>query len=435
MSLDFKTRRSLVRMRIRLLYRRALIRRGKRFPESRGMLATDRRRFAIIWFCLIACVSVVRVASTEELLERVHPDIQLRNPVMLIGDWVPDNVHAIDFMNLPRVPSEHAVVSDVRDVDGVNQHNYLTFYRKRFWLMWSDGPGIEDRVGQRVKFATSDDGLVWEQPTYLTPPPPKSDVDSPYYGQRTKEGFRWIARGFWQREGQLLALAALDEAAGFFGPSLELHAFEWDDNRWTDLGVVFDNSINNFPPQRLPTNVWMMSRRTHDYRRFGVHFLIGGHEQFDRWQSFPVLGSTDGLAAEEPYWWVLPDGHLMALFRDNLRSGYLFRSFSTDLGRTWSKPIRTNFPDARSKFHGLRLSDGRYVLVSNANPRKRDPLVLSISDDGRTFHAMAYLVGGRRVDYPHVWQHKDHLLVAFSGGKQSIEVLKMKIADLDEIQN
>ena len=198
---------------------------------------------------------------------------------------------------------------------------------------------------------------------------------------------------------------------------------------------MFDNAINNFPPQRLPTNAWMMSRRTHDYRRFGVHFLIGGHEQFDRWQSFPVLGSTDGLAAEEPYWWVLPDGHLMALFRDNLRSGYLFRSFSTDLGRTWSKPIRTNFPDARSKFHGLRLSDGRYVLVSNANPRKRDPLVLSISDDGRTFHTMAYLVGGRRVDYPHVWQHKDHLLVAFSGGKQSIEVLKIKIADLDEIQN
>jgi predicted neuraminidase len=72
----------------------------------------------------------------------------------------------------------------------------------------------------------------------------------------------------------------------------------------------------------------------------------------------------------------------MALFRDNRRSGFLYRSFSTDDGRTWSRPVRTNFPDATSKVHGLRLSDGRYVLVSNANPKKRDPLTIAVSDGG-----------------------------------------------------
>src|SRR5690606_42048351 len=64
------------------------------------------------------------------------------------------------------------------------------------------------------------------------------------------------------------------------------------------------------------------------------------------------------LSAEEPYWWVLPDGkNLMALFRDNNRSGYLYRSFSIDNGRSWSPPVKTDFPDARSKFHGLRRSE------------------------------------------------------------------------------
>ncbi len=28
-------------------------------------------------------------------------------------------------------------------------------------------------------------------------------------------------------------------------------------------------------------------------------------------------------------------------------------------GRTWSRPVQTNFPDARSKFHGLLMSAGR----------------------------------------------------------------------------
>ncbi len=53
---------------------------------------------------------------------------------------------------------------------------------------------------------------------------------------------------------------------------------------------------------------------------------------------------------------------------------------------------------ATSKISGLRLHDGRYVLVSNPNPQKRDPLTLSISEDGLFFTKMLYLVGGRLID-------------------------------------
>jgi hypothetical protein len=355
---------------------------------------------------------------------------------MLEGPWVPRDTHEIDFDGLPPVPGRHVVVSDVRAVGGVNQHNYLVFHEGRFWVMWSDGPGVEDRVGQRVKYATSPDGLTWSEPDFITPEPPESGPDSPFYGTRDSRGFRWISRGFWPRQGELLALAALDEAAGFFGPSLELRAFRFDPSSrsWKEAGLVFDDAINNFPPKRLPGGEWMMSRRRHDYKQVGVQFLIGGVEGIDKWESFPVLGSSSELAAEEPLWWVLPDDNLMALFRDNRRSGYLYRSFSSDEGRTWSRPVRTNFPDATSKLHGLRLSDGRYVLVSNANPRRRDPLVLSMSDDGIVFTRMGYLVGGRRVDYPCVMEHDGHLLVAFAGGKQTVEILKIRLADLDGLE-
>jgi hypothetical protein len=356
---------------------------------------------------------------------------------MLQGEWVPNEPRQIDFHNLPRIPCQHAVVSDVRSINGVNQHNYLAHHTGKYWIMWSDGPGKEDQVGQRVKFATSRDGLDWSESRFLTPEPPGSGKDSEFYGTRSDRGFRWIARGFWQRSGQLLALASLDEAAGFFGPSLQLHAFRLDpDNAtWKGLGVVSKDSINNFPPQKLPNGQWMMSRRTHDYKKVGVQFLVGGRESIDQWESFQVLGSASELSAEEPHWWLLPDGNVMALFRDNRRSGYLYRSISNDAGRTWSKPLQTNFPDATSKFHGLRLRDGRYVLISNANPRARDPLVISLSEDGLVFRKMAYLVGGRHVDYPHVIEHQEHLLVAFSGGKQTIEVLKIRTKDLDHLTN
>ncbi len=363
-----------------------------------------------------------------------HPVTNPESPLMLAGPWAPENTHRIDFTSLPRVAVEHAVVSDVRKEKGVNQHNYLTHFHGKFFVMWSDGPGVEDRVGQRVKFATSADGLTWEAPRFLTPEPPHSGPDSPHYGTRSDKGYRYIARGFWQREGELLALASLDEAAGFFGKSLELRVFRWkDDETWEDAGRIHDDTINNFPPLRLSTGDWMMSRRPHDYKSAGVFFLVGGVKALDDWTSFPVLGSASELNAEEPDWWILPGDHLSAVFRDNRKGGFLFRAFSTDHGRTWSKPVRTNFPDATSKISGLRLADGRYVLVSNPNPKKRDPLTLSISEDGLVFSQMIYLVGGRHVDYPHVIEHGDSLFIAFAGGKQTVEILKVKLADLDAV--
>jgi len=370
----------------------------------------------------------------------------LESPIMLSGAWLPANPHQLDFTKLPRVPSQHAVVNDVhakgstpdkldKKKGGVNQHNYLVHHNGQFWAMWSDGPGIEDRVGQRVKFATSPDGLKWSEPKYLTPIPPDSAPDSPHYGTRTDKGMRYISRGFWKRDGELLALASLDEAAGFFGPSLELHAFRLKgDGSWEDAGVVYKNAINNFPPLMLRTGNWMMSRRMYDYKTTGVHFLVGGVKSLGEWESVPVLGTASELKAEEPDWWILPDNNLAAVFRDNRRSGFLYRAFSTDDGRNWSKPVKTNFPDATSKISGLRLSDGRYVLVSNPNPKKRDPLTLSISPDGLVFTKMLYLVGERHIDYPHVIEHEGHLYIAFAGGKQSVEVLKVKLSDVDAMK-
>jgi hypothetical protein len=342
----------------------------------------------------------------------------------------------IDYAELPRLPSEHAVISDVRSAGGkrVNQHAYLAHYDGLFWAMWSDGPGVpraapdqhtnvvpgHDQADTRVSFATSRDGLNWSAVQDLSGPP-------------TIDGFGYIARGFWEREGNLLALASHFNAPGFPGPGLSLEAFRWDPNlkRWKHAGRVFDDALNNFPPKRLPSGEWMMSRRDH---RRQVTVLVGGVEAFDAWNVIPLTAyDTDTGQPEEPYWYVLPDGeNLVGLFRDNSGSRRLLRAFSTNYGRTWSNLVRTNFPDAKSKFFVLRTSSGCYVMVSNANPKMRDPLTLSVSRDGLVYTAIFYLIGGRHVDYPHLIEHEESLFVSFSGAKQTVEVLKVPLATIDK---
>ena len=72
-------------------------------------------------------------------------------------------------------------------------------------------------------------------------------------------------------------------------------------------------------------------------------------------------------------------------------------------------------------------------MVSNSNPEKRDPMTIAISNDGMVFNKMGFLVGNRLIDYPHVIEHEGYIYVAFNSAKQSVEVLKIKISDLDNL--
>lgn len=385
----------------------------------------------------IGIVMVSLLSCIEQKSNLPHPEKNPESTVMLAGKWVPNNPNQIDFESLPRVPSEHAVISDVRDMGGtwVNQHGYLAYFNNRFWAMWSDGPGVQqttpdkhrnvmpghDQAGTRVSFSTSPNGLNWSTKKDLSGPPAK--------------GFGWIARGFWEREGKLLALASHFNAPGYTGEGLSLEAFSWDEKReqWQKEGTVLDDALNNFPPKKLPNGQWMMSRRDHNRN---VTVMVGGTDRFDSWQVIPVVSyKQNEQRPEEPCWYILPKGkNIVGLFRDNSDSKRLMRAFSTDNGQTWSNLVRTDFPDARSKFFVVKTSKDYYALVSNPNPHGRDPLTLSISRDGLIFTHMFYLVGGRHIDYPHMIEQDGILYISFSGAKQTLEVLKVNLDHLDSLK-
>ena len=265
--------------------------------------------------------------------------INMNGTLMLDLPETGTDSESIEYQNLLHLPAEPAIISDVRRAGGerVNQHVYLAHFGGHFWAMWSDGPGLSrrppeehwnvvpghDRPGTRISFATSDDGMRWGPVGDLSGPP---KID----------GFGYIARGYWIREGELLALASHFNAPGYRGEGLSLEAWRWNASSggWEEAGRVQDDALNNFPPKQLPSGEWMMSRRDHEAR---ITVMIGGVSSIDDWAIHPfALFDDSNNQPSEPNWHLLPDGStIVDLFRDNSKSKRLLRAVSTDNGRTW----------------------------------------------------------------------------------------------------
>lgn len=331
---------------------------------------------------------------------------------------------AIDSAQLPVITGDYTVISPKSSIWTFKLHNYLTYYNGMYWAMWSEGVG-EDQPAQHVQYATSLDGINWTAPTNLTEAP--------------SNGYAYIARGFWVRNNELLALVAHFVGPQAFGinKDLQLQAFSLphSGSPWIFKGLVANNSISNFPPILLPNGQWIMVQRD---ARYNNASLLGGLASIDDWHLSPIVKSINGtdLHPDEPVLLPLADGTLSALFRNNGLPQRIFRSFSTDLGAHWTQPVETNFPNATSKFFSFRTSKGYWVMISNANPVVgRQELYLSTSLDGLTFNNIAKLNIPSKVastyQYPHAIEHDGHLLVAFSRLKNEIDMLKIPMATVD----
>jgi len=82
----------------------------------------------------------------------------------------------------------------------------------------------------------------------------------------------------------------------------------------------------------------------------------------------------DGKHPCEPYAFRSPDGgELCCLMRENRRSGTSIVMFSRDEGKTWSQAVDAPWGLTGDRHHGIRLPDGRLVIVfRNASPLSRD---------------------------------------------------------------
>ena len=144
----------------------------------------------------------------------------------------------------------------------------------------------------------------------------------------------------------------------------------------------------------------------------------------------------------EPSWYVAADGRIRVLLRDDGGSRRLWLSESLDGSATWSTPVITDIPDAQSKFHSLRLPDGRIGMVGNATGTdlRRKLLTLLVSQDGRRFETCYTLRREPEIkprfqgmhkapgfQYPHAIIARNRLWVINSVNKEDVEVHSVEI--------
>ena len=112
----------------------------------------------------------------------------------------------------------------------------------------------------------------------------------------------------------------------------------------------------------------------------------------------------------------LKDGRLWMLVRSI--SGFLFESYSTDKGETWSEGMRSEIANPGSRFFIRRLASGNLLLVNHVgfdagdtNSEKRNNLTAQIStDDGKTWGKPLMLDARKPVSYPDGVQDKTGLI-------------------------
>jgi predicted neuraminidase len=175
-----------------------------------------------------------------------------------------------------------------------------------------------------------------------------------------------------------------------------------------------------------------------------MSLFVGTSDTFGPpWKRVQIDETPPFHRLDEPTIYEAADGTAHMVIRDGAHSGKLVRSVSRDGGRTWSKPVHTNYPDATSKNVTGRLSDGRYYLINNPDPKSRDPLAITLSPDGWVFGAPAVVrkdaperrfegraKGNRSLQYPHALEHGKSLWVIYSTNKEDIDITEIKLSDL-----
>jgi predicted neuraminidase len=142
--------------------------------------------------------------------------------------------------------------------------------------------------------------------------------------------------------------------------------------------------------------------------RWRVHF----ERTTDRGATWEIVRPPAGDAAIDaiqPSILTHTDGRLQAIGRT--RSGRLFETWSSDLGRTWSPLQLTSLPNPSAGTDAITLKDGRHLLVYNHTPKGRTPLNVAISRDGKTWQSARVLESEPgEYSYPAVIQTADGLV-------------------------
>ncbi|RKR84542.1 BNR repeat protein [Mucilaginibacter gracilis] len=342
---------------------------------------------------------------------------------------------------LPQLQIERSMIYTPGNSWLYNHHPAISYFNHKYYALWSNGIKDEDSPGQRVVYAVSADFVHWSPIKVLANPAKTNDTLNVL-----------TAAGLYQYKGTLVA---------YFGEYTKhrKNTKLWaktttDGEHWSEPIDLHVPLIPNHGPQALKSGRLLISGNflfpyTDDPRGISgwklSSFYADSLYTQDNSSAFYAPSVKNGYPPLcEGSFYQTSDNVIHMLLRVTGKGwkGRLWLTESTDNAQTWSKPIETAFSDNDSKFHFGTLPDGRkyYVGIPDTlHHYNRNPLVLSIADDGKLFNHHYIIANqlyqlkqpglwkGGQYGYPHTIISNGYMYVIVSRQKESIEVIRFKI--------
>lgn len=386
------------------------------------------------------------------------------------------NNAGFDKNNTKVLKTEKSFIYKVKDKEDwkYSHHQFLAFFKGRFYAMWSSGRIHEEFPGQRVMISSSEDAMHWEKPKVLL------DVKMGEHIEGTL-----TAAGFYVYEGKLNAYIGYYEyqidCMLSLGHALALKGNVYDNSMdmfptpthrnvtmlimTSDDGMDFSAPINtkfpvipNYSPQILKSGRLLISGNVMFPFTDDPHGISGWHKTgiypdsmadtiFDDSEGLEIVKNIQGWPTHycEGSFFQMPDGIINMLLRTGMlnNNSFLYCTRSEDNGENWSAPFKTEFSNDTSKFHFGILPDGRYYYVGNPVVSSgRCPLAISLSKNGIDFddhyiienqnHIKLFegMYKGGVYGYPHTLIHEDRMYIIYSLNKESVAISSFLLNEL-----
>lgn len=326
-----------------------------------------------------------------------------------------------------------------------SHHASVTHFKDRFFVIWSNGMKDEDQPDQRVVYATSKDFIHWTKPEVLAIPSiykndtlnvltaagfhPFNDTLVAYYGEYSPH----------RTNTHLLAKYTTDGESWSNAMDMHIPVNPNHGPQQISNGRLIISGNFSFPYTDDHTGLsgWKLSSFYTDslYKEDNPATFYSPAEKIN----FPPLCEGSFFQTKDS---VL---HMLMRVTGKGWQGKLWLTESRDNGTHWSLPTEQNFTDNDSKFHFGQLPDGRFYYVGipdTLHHYERNPLVLSLSDDGMHFNKnyiianepytlkVEGLYKGGQYGYPHTMIYNDEMYVVISRQKEAIEILRFKLDEL-----
>lgn len=331
------------------------------------------------------------------------------------------------------------VFSPTNKTDKFSNNVVMTAFKGVLYCQWQSSEVGEDGPDSWVAYSTSKDGKKWSKPKVLA--------------ESIADGY-CAPGGWWIYGDTLIAFINTWPVAVVPRGGYTRYVESTDGKHWSDpKAVTMQNgdtlqAVLEQDPHALP-NGRMIS---------AAHFQPGlivnpvytddpkGVSDWVR-AEFENISTDEVSRCIEPSNYIKANGDLVMIFRDQKSSFVKFASVSQDQGASWTKPIATEVPDARTKQSAGNFPNGQVYLAGNpVQQKERIPLVLTISKDGESFDkAFLLRAGGGDLQtlrsegkakrpgyhYPKSFVHDGYLYVSYSTNKEDVEFTRVPLAHLE----